>query len=356
MVSLRPAATLRTGSNDASLEWRTKEIPRISSAAQQYRVAGNFAAAEALYQQGYQQAQLHHDGATTVLYLTAVATCRMMQFHYRAALEAYLQAKQLAQGVGDRLNLGAILSNLSALYQQVGDIDSALRAGEEARAEIATLPTPYYKSQLLLQLGRLRMDPGDDSAGPLLEAAVEAARAKGYGVLEARAWDLLGEQRLHHSQWSGAERALDEAFRLRVLLYPQERGFSYGHLGALKLAQGRFKEAADFTALALADSARAGTSLPEFQLIHQRGQIKLARGDVQGALQDFSTALNGAADWRTEVLPDASARDGMNELLEKSVFDSFIETGAADALQNRKFAAGWRSFPSLGVESRGQPA
>ena len=181
MVSLRPAATLRTGSNDASLEWRTKEIPRISSAAQQYRVAGNFAAAEALYQQGYQQAQLHHDGATTVLYLTAVATCRMMQFHYRAALEAYLQAKQLAKAVGDRLNLGAILSNLSALYQQVGDIDSALRAGEEARAEIATLPPPYYKPQLLLQLGRLRMDPGDDSAGPLLEAAVEAARAKGYG-------------------------------------------------------------------------------------------------------------------------------------------------------------------------------
>ena len=132
-----------------------------------------------------------------------------------------------------------------------------------------------------------------------------------------------------------------------MLLYPQERGFSYGHLGALKLAQGRFKEAAEFTALALADSARAGTSLPEFQLIHQRGQIKLARGDVQGALQDFSTALNGAADWRTEVLPDASARDGMNELLEKSVFDSFIETGAADALRTGSSRLVGEAFQAL---------
>ncbi len=333
MVSLRPAATFRAGSNDAGFAWGPKEILKVSTTALEYRVAGNFAAAENEYQEGYRQAQRHHDSATASLYLTAVGTCRLMQFHYRAALESYLEAKQIAQKAGDRLNLGAIASNLSSLYQQVGDIESALREGEEARAAIEKLPPPYYKATLLLQLARLQMGAENNSAVPLLEEAIEAARAQGYVALEARAWDLLGEERLRLSRWREAEQDLDEAFRLRVLLYPQERGFSYGRLGALKLVQGQLDLAAAFTARSLAEGARVGMSWPEYRMIHQRGQIKLARGNVRGALQDFRTALDLAATWRQEVLPAVSSRDGANELLEKSVFDSFIETGAAEAIR-----------------------
>jgi CHAT domain-containing protein len=339
MVTSRPSAAIRAGSPDSSPWWKAKEASSILQSARQFREAGNFAAAERLYRSSYDRAKGRGNNQAAIAYLSGAASCQMAQFHYRAALESYLQAKQLALSLGDRMNLEAVSINLASLYQQVGDADSALRQAKEAYALAGAAPRDNYKALLALMLGRLRQSPDGGEAEAWFQEGIEAARAQGSVSQEARAWDLLGEQRLQRGQWADAERALDEAFRLRVLLDPAERGFSYGELGALRLAQGKLDQAAMFTGRALARGAPLGTSWPEQRLLHQRGQIRLARGNIAGALDDFGAAVDLTARWRLEVLPAASSLEGANEFLEKSIFDSFIETGAAEAL--RKPASRW---------------
>ncbi len=347
MVGSRPMPAIRNGPYDLSPRPPVKEVMSILQAAQRCREAGDFTGAEKLYLQGYAKGIAHGDSRAAVRALTSAANCRVAQFNYRAALQAYLQAKDLATSIGDRLDLGGLEVNLSDLYEQVWDFDSALRAANEARAAVSALPKTYYKAQLLLQLGLLRERLNDDSAAPLFEEAIEAARARGDVATEARAWDLLGQERLQRGRQPQAEQDLDEAFRLRVLRYPNERGFSYGSLGALKLAQGDLDSAARFTQRAIDEGTRVAGSWPEYRLIHQRGQIRLAQGDIGGALGDFGTALDLTNRWRLEVLPTVSFLDGADELLERSIFDSYIETGAHEAQQTG--APGWaaRSFEAL---------
>ena len=256
-----------------------------------------------------------------------VGACQILEFRYREAFGSLLEARGLAISTGSDLELGAIEFNLSSLYLQVRDSDSALGSAVEGLAAIHSLTHPYYETQLLLQLGRIHAAL-NDSQGPVLFArAIEAARAQGDLALEARGWDLLGEARLNQHQMSDAERALEEAYRLRLRGPRADLPFSYGLLGALKLEQGDLESADRFTTMAIA--AHAGA--PKFLLEHQKGKIALARGNVDEALRHFSAAIDLAAPWWREVLPAASALTGANVDLQRQIYDSFVETAAQKA-------------------------
>jgi CHAT domain-containing protein/tetratricopeptide (TPR) repeat protein len=303
----------------------------VLEAARQYLEAGDLARAEGVYQHGYDAARRRKDDRSAARFLSGLAGCRMVRFDYRGALDAYLAAKKLAASIGDQRNLRRVTFNLSSLYQQVGDIDSALREAEEARAGLSS--TGDYKAEVLMQLGRLHDHADDAAAEPLFQSGIEAAWVQGDVPLEARAWDLLGDHLLNRGRLDDAERALDQAFRLRALFIRAELGFSYKRLGVLKLAQGELNLAATYTERALAEGVRAGASWPQYRLIHQRGQIRLAAGDRNGALQDFRRAVDLAEQWRFGVMPALSSLDGSTEWLERSIFDSFVETGAAEAVR-----------------------
>ena len=63
------------------------------------------------------------------------------------------------------------------------------------------------------------------------------------------------------------------------------------------------------------------------------GRIRLARGEVDAALRDFSLALDATAEWRIQVLPARSSLISANVALEQQIFDSFIQLAAQHALQ-----------------------
>ena len=333
MVSSRPSAAIGIESLDSGSWWHSEASKALEKAARQYWNTRNFSAAEQIYQQGYEEGARRHDTVAAERYLTSVAGCRFAQFRYRDALASYLQARSLAASIRDRQELGAIAVNLSSLYQQMWDLDSALLAAEEGRAAFAGLPKTRYHTQLLLQLGRLRQSVGTGRGANLFAQAIEASRADGDPTLEAQAWDLLGEQWLRQGAIVDAEKALSEAFRLRVLHARTDLSFSYARLGALKLAQGDLDTAAEFTGRAIRAGRAGRTALPEYLLKHQRGRILLARGKTQSALEDFGEAVDLASRWRLEILPAVSSLTGANAGLAKRVFDSFIETGAAEALR-----------------------
>ena len=176
MVGLRPAAATRTGSIATSPWWGTKEAQQINRTAERLRGAGNFPAAESLYQKGYQRALRLHDRLASIRMLSSIGAARLEDRRYRAALPPLLEARKLAKSSGALLELGAVDGNLSSLYLQVWDVDSALAMAEEGLEVIAPLTNVYYRHHLLLQVGKLHQALQDGKAAIYFQKGIEAAR------------------------------------------------------------------------------------------------------------------------------------------------------------------------------------
>ncbi|MBZ5604783.1 MAG: CHAT domain-containing protein, partial [Acidobacteriia bacterium] len=138
-----------------------------------------------------------------------------------------------------------------------------------------------------------------------------------------------------------------EAFRIRTLFDRAGLPFSWERIGALRLTQGRLKEAAQFTAMAIQAADRLAPSFPKFQLIHQRGEIERARGETDAALKDFEEAADLASSWRRETLPAIETLTATNVELENGVFTSLVETAAYKAVARMDRSSAIRAFEAL---------
>jgi CHAT domain-containing protein len=335
MLGLRPSAGVRTGSPEPGQWWGTHESVEIRGTARKLFIAGNFRAAEPVYQHAFELAERAHDPVAATRELMSLAGARFGGFRYASALDAYLQARKRALAAGDLADAAAIEANLSSLYLQVWDFDSAFQAAEKARAMCAFLVHPYFEAALYLQLGRLHEILADGQAEALYLEGIEAARRAGNLSLEAQGWDYAGEDRLAQGDLGSAERAINQALRLQSMFDRARLPFSWMLEGTLKLAQGDYRLAARFNDLAIASARVTDAGRPLYLLIHQRGEIRKARGDGDGALADFGTAVELASRWRREVPPSMTALTAANIELERGVFDSFIEAGAERALRGR---------------------
>lgn len=338
-------AAIRSGSAEAGFWWGTKESQQLGKQAARLRAAGAFAGAEALYERQLALARRSRDQIAIIRSLLSVGSTRVLEHRYRNSLAPLLEARRIAKSIGDRLDLGGIDVTLSSLYLQMWDLDSAVAVSEEGVAASARLDKPYYRDVALLQLGRLHQVLGDGQAEKLFQKGIEAAREQADPAQEAMGWDLLGEEWLRHQQFSDAERALDEAFRIRIFRDRAQVPLSYARLGGLKLAEGDLTSAGRLTGLAIAAGARP--NFPEYLLLHQRGEIHLARGDIHRAIEDFRAASEQAEGWQRDVLPASSILTASNSELEKLIFDSFVETAAHQAVRNRDSRLIRESFQAL---------
>ncbi len=323
--------------------WDAKDFRNIPERAAQCRAASDLAWLESVCRAGIDLAQRLGNQKTQIGDLTTIGNSRLQQFHYGPAIEAYLAAGNLAEQAEDWEDFGAISLNLSSVYQQVGDVPSALSAAERGRAAIQNLPgQPFFMAQLLLQLGRLHQDIQDGSAAGFFLKGIDAARQQDDQtiehhswdvVTEAQAWDLLGMERLSGGNPAEAEIALTEALRLRTLFEAKELVFSYWHLGCLRLAQGRLPEAEHFTQDAIGAAKSAHYGPPLYLLLNQRGRIREALGQTDAALEDLRAAVESAASWRLEVPPAGSPLTAANVELDREVFDSFVDAAARQAFR-----------------------
>jgi len=328
--SARPAIS-RTVESDPW--WGTKEAVEVRKSADAFRADGNFAGVEAVDRRAYEFAVRRHDDRAAFVYLTGVGAARLVQHKYRPALDALLGARDLALRVADPVALGAVAINLSSLYLQVWDIDSAVRIAEEGLTRSESISAAYVRLPLLLQLGRLHQMQGDDRAAKYFAQAIEQARTQGDVAQEARGWDQLAEERLRSGKTELADRDACEAFRLRRQGARGDLAFSYARLGAVKLAQGEWENAGRFTDRAIKASPSGVPGLPLYLLLHQRGEIRLRQGDTPGALREFSSAIDQAGLWRQGALPARSSLVAANVELEERIFRSYTQTAAAEALR-----------------------
>jgi CHAT domain-containing protein/tetratricopeptide (TPR) repeat protein len=349
VVSSRPSASILPEESSFEAWWGTPDSHKIARLADKARRAGDISGAETYYRQGYDDAVRRHDERAVVGYLSGMAACRLALVDYRAALQDWLEAKRRAQSIHNKEQLGAIAVNLSTLYFQVYDFESAQREADEGRAMAATLRRPYFLPSLLLQLARLHevLDRSDGMAESLYRESIQAAKRSGNKPLEALGLDLLGaylltgerqRQKLHD-----AEKVIEDGIHLRESFSRWELGLSWGWMGKLRLEQGDLKEAARFTDLAL----NTHPQLSEYLLKHQRGEIRAASGDQTGALADFEEAVELESRWRLGVLPTGMSLTSANEELEQNVFDSFIVAAAEEAVKTRNQRWAEKAFEAV---------
>jgi CHAT domain-containing protein len=336
MVSSRPSVSILPGASVSGAWWGTPESKTIAKRADNARRAGDLAGAEIYYRQGYDDAVRRRDQRAMVGYLNGIAAVRLTQLRYGAALETLLEAKKHATSIGDQAALGAIAVNLSNVYLQVRDLDSALKELEDGRAAVGFLRKPYFLPNLLIQLGRTHDILHDSSAVLLYRQGIEAARESGNKPVEALGLDLLGEERLGQGDLEEARKAIVEGMRLRAKFSPAELDLSWWRMGDLEGLEGNWAEAARYTDLAL----KAKGTAPQYRLKHQRGLIRIATGDRPGGLADLREAVRLSSHWRLEVLPASSSLTAANEMLDGFVFSSFIEAAAQEALRtgNQRWA------------------
>ncbi len=328
----RPSTASRTESPDSAQWWRTEEFSDIQKSAEKLRRSGDYAGLEKLYLQAVAQARHAGNLRAQASYMTALGNTYVFLFRYTDALDAYGKARDLAHANSDWLAEGAVAPGLSSVYLLVGDWPAA-RESARAGIEVARrLPAaPYYAAQLKLQHARLNTGAAEN-ARVILEA-IEAARMQSNVTLEAEGWDLLGEERMGLEDLAGAEAALSEAYRLRILHQSHDLRLSYGRLGTLRLAQGRLEEAEQFTDIAIEALPKQGTAVSGRGLLHQRGLILQAEGHSELALQAFEVAATRAERWRQVVPPPSqSSLVAADTETDRRVFRTFIEAAARRAL------------------------
>src|SRR5580698_8682869 len=154
MVCSRPSAPFLAGSLHPESWWAAKEFSDVLTNEAKLRASGDLDGLETLYRSAYAAACRLGNPLTQTHYLIRLGNTHFLRFRYSDALADYLQAKNLAQSIGDWADLGLINQNLSSLYQQLWDDESAMGAAEEARvASLRAGPTPY-QANLFLTLAR----------------------------------------------------------------------------------------------------------------------------------------------------------------------------------------------------------
>jgi CHAT domain-containing protein len=334
-------ASIHTGSSHSGW-WGTQEALALRRAAKISIGQGNFEEAERVFRHGEQVASRHHDLVAQAWFLDGVGSASLAGFRYRGALDAYLQAKALAQKARDRAALGAIDADLASVYQQVWDFDSALRSAEEAEAITRGLQDVHYRAHLLLLVGQLRSDASSIS---LFREGIEAAhegslKEPSLAVVEANGWDFLCEALLKRGDTGGADAAELRAMALRQQRARRDLGFSEWLLGAVRMKQAEqaldglrgelLAEAERFTQQAALE--RIGP--PAYRLAFQSGEILLAQQRVPEALAALEQAINQAQRWRLGIAPALTSLDGAATQLQSNIFDQFVDAAAGYGMRN----------------------
>ncbi len=289
--------------------------------------AGNFINAAALAQQGYRDARQAREPQLAAQFLLALGNCQFALHQYRAALQTYLEGRQLAEISHDTATAGKLDFNISSAYSQLGQIDAATRAIERSMtrltgpARLALLPRILaYSASLQAEQDRLA------PAANLYRQAIAAADRAGDAEMYALAWNGLGYAYLKQKKLSQAEHPLLEAYRVRELNNLRTIESTYRNLGMLRLAQGDAGAASTLLDRAVELSKQPGGLRPNWEVYWARGFVRLQQNRLPDALDDLRISARLARNWRREAFPDDATRISAENKIQK-VHSALVEAG-----------------------------
>ena len=289
--------------------------------------AGHYNAAADRYRALAARGTLIHDTTFAARATANFGGCLFALHRYQPALQAFLDARTLAERARDSSTLAGIDTNIASLYTETNDLDAAARWIEGTRERL-TNPQDRraHLPELLLQLAtiRARQRQFPEALALFRQGTADAARA-GDLNLYAIGWNRLGEELLLQHNLPGAEPPLIEAYRVRKL-YHLPLYTSYRSLGRLRLEQGDLRSASLLLDRAVELASGPRGQIPTWDLYASRGRARLAQGRLREALDDLRTAVRLGRAWRWSAVPDDGGRIGEEGWLEH-VVAAFIEAG-----------------------------
>jgi len=275
----------------------------------------------------------------TLLYrgMAQVATYR-----YDAGLRDLLDARQLAESIGDSVTLTSSLSVLSNLYLHLSAFSEAERAAELALK--STSPSSPQMVGLLIQRARLAARAGDvDRAIPLFRQSIQLARQRGEPRLEILGWRSLGSYLQRANRIEEAEGAFREALRLGSARNDPGLSITYRLLAELELCRGLPEVAAAYVEKAFQFYSPSRSGYPLWSLHYGRARALAARGQLTAALPHYRLALEQIQKTRWHLLPaDALRVSSVSGVQE--VFGSFVDAAASLYFQTGSAALLSESF------------
>jgi CHAT domain-containing protein len=306
-----------------------------------------YARAEQVLQEGLKGALRLDDQPAAARFLNFSGGAQFALFHYRQALQSFREAHRLALRTGEGELVVMSSLNLSTLYLEQQDLNSALRAAEDGvrllRRYAAAKRGPLLKAQAAVLYARDgRLDP----ALQLLREAAQEADSRGDSETLALVLNQIGYEYLKVGDPRSAEGPLVEAFRLCSLNgYPDLKN-SYYALGMLRLAQGDPRSACALLNRAVALSATSTVTLPLWRLYFERGLARMANGQLEEALPDLEKSMESATRLRAELLSADSVWTGVGAE-QHDVYTAYIRTRAALYLRTGDSAHARYAFQAL---------
>ncbi len=214
---------------------------------------------------------------------------------YDRALSALVNAERLALALGERKALINIYSLRGNVYFPMGDIESCLRANEEARRLATEIGAPADEARALGGLGDAYYQSARIlTAGGYFQRCIDLARQHGFTRIEINHLPMLGVMRLYCNEFEqGADlcrQALETAARIGDL---RTEALSRVVLSNVHHQCGRDEEAYAEAERALALSRRMGAARFEADALIGLGMSSFGMGKLPQArrLLDQAHAL-----------------------------------------------------------------
>jgi predicted ATPase/class 3 adenylate cyclase len=206
-------------------------------------------------------------------------------------MEHYRRAVALLKDAGPSPARATVLASLTASLWLQGQLQEAIQVGRETLAMAEALGLDEQRARALNYIGSARVDSGDRGGlADLEQAAIVAAQANSpyttllYGNL-ANAVIALGDlARGFELQATGRETAERFGLATELRWFRVEQIFQ-------EYWQGRWEAALDDADQFLAEAEAGSPHFMERTCRQVRGLIRLARGDLSGALADAASAV-----------------------------------------------------------------
>ncbi len=271
------------------------QADNVAGSAQLY--SGDYAGAIHAFENALQLDRQQHDAQGEITRLSNIGNVYFFQGKYLDAQRSYEQAlRRVEETSGEPWNAGRrglVLTNLAALYEQLGQNEKALEYYQRALAGAGNMP-PSEHAQLLSNVGTLYRRLGD--AVKALDTYREAQ--------ELYSSEHLSDGEIHVLQNIGIARALDfhdlagsvAAFTRALTLADasaNRRESVLAHMfrgEALYRMQKPTEARRDLTA-ALATAREIGAQEEQWTALYGIGRIERSQGDDAVALADFRSAI-----------------------------------------------------------------
>ncbi len=261
-----------------------------------YRYQGRFAEAEAQLEKAIQSYTLPLPNRQVAHALNEIGFIHLNQSRYPAALEAFTQARQMYEEIGDQTETSTTLGNIGYLFQLQSDFPQAL---EHLQQALAIAESIGYKQGIVkhsLGLGSVFLDQGEiETSRKTHERALKMAQGLGYlrGIITSLIQigsTYFSEGKLPEAgQWFQRARTQAEAVGLRDLIAQavSKQATVFAVLGDYQAAIAHYEQAIQWWR-ELDNQTELGRNLSNL------GNIYFRQGDPEQAIRYFESGLTVA--------------------------------------------------------------